>query len=144
MIKAFFAWFGWAITLLLLMGCQAESGVTEMEMKELDESVQLFFELSEEENGAYVYYKGSNEMYVMLNGKNVEDDQNGISYTHFDVEVIEDTVNLHFTEDEALDDEEQLDQVIYKVIENSDYTTVRLYRNGEASHFAGASGEQVE
>ncbi len=140
MKKAFLAGFAWALTLLLLVSCQTQSGVKEVELDHLEEAISSFFQGVEDTNGTYMYHKGEDIKYVMLNGKNTHLGQEEVAFTHFDVEVIEDTLTIHYTEDEFSEDEAARNQVVYEITENSDISMVAIYKNGEESIFEVVSG----
>ncbi|GEL78507.1 hypothetical protein [Tenuibacillus multivorans] len=131
--------------IVLLTGCDSDSSLSFSEESEdqLNKDVQSFFHGVKNDNGVHLYFDNHNKaIHVYLNGSNVVQDEKVNYFTDFDVEADGETLRLIYESDEAIDysDQSLKHERFYKVNVDNSYETIRIFHNGEESHFGTISG----
>ncbi|MDX8361438.1 hypothetical protein [Cytobacillus sp. IB215316] len=120
---------------LFLVGCNSGLTFSETTMNHIDKGAREFFESVESENGVYLFFDGEKALYVLLNGKNVIQGDPATYYTDFNVEAIDDTINVRFNKDETDDYTNKTlnNHVLFKINKDNDkdYEYIRFFSNGQ-------------
>ncbi|KIL45509.1 hypothetical protein KP78_30530 [Jeotgalibacillus soli] len=133
------------IGFLLLTGCNTNSQLSykEVSKKSLNKDIQSFFQGVKEENGVHLYFDNQNTaIFVYLNGSNVVQGEEAIYFTGFDVERVNETLNIFYNSDKTSDySNSSLEhELFYKVNLDKDYEEVKLFNDGNETHFGTISG----
>lgn len=71
--------------ILLLSGCTSNLTFTEIKSSNVNKNVRSFLEAIDDENGTYLYFNGEKEIFVFLNGSNVQQGDKAAYFSNFDV-----------------------------------------------------------
>ncbi|WP_112180523.1 MULTISPECIES: hypothetical protein [Paraliobacillus] len=78
-------WFVYSLLFLFLVGCNSESeselSYSEVEISNLEADARDFFESNTGTYGNYLYTAGEDNIFVMINGKNVTQGEEAIHFT---------------------------------------------------------------
>lgn len=109
---------------------------------ELNKDVQSFFHNLKYENGVHSFEDNDkNTIFLYLNERNVIQGEKAVYFTDFDVQADDDTLKIFYESDKTLDysDESKRRELYYKVNLDKKYDYIKLFNNGEETHF-GAAG----
>ncbi|QUW20283.1 membrane lipoprotein lipid attachment site-containing protein [Sporosarcina sp. Marseille-Q4063] len=128
--------------IFLLSGCNSNLTYTEINSGKANKDLRSFLEVIDDENGAYLYYNGEKEIYIFLNGRNVQQGDKAAYFTKFDVEGDGDTLNVFYevayTEDDS--NENLKHQALYKIRQDQKYDKIQAFANGAEVPFEMVSG----
>ncbi|MFG6494842.1 hypothetical protein P8610_05750 [Fictibacillus sp. UD] len=127
----------------LLTGCTSVQTSSELTMQQLDvdaaeKSVQQFVRSAQQENGVYLCQDEQNNIYyVMLNGVNMVQGDSALTFSDVEVKGEEESLTITYSEDliKDMEGKKLANQLLYKIKLNKDYETLKLFKNGEESHF---------
>lgn len=128
--------------IVLMTGCNSTLTFTEIKSGTVNKDVRSFLENVENHNGTYLYFNGDKEIYIFLNGINVQQGDEAAYFTNFDVKDDGETLNVFYevayTEDYS--NEKLKRQAIYKVKLDRKYEIIQSFSNGEKVPFQTVSG----
>ena len=128
--------------IVLLTGCNSTLTFTEIKSGSVDKDVRSFLEDVEDQNGTYLYSNGDKEIFIFLNGINVQQGDKAAYFTNFDVEADGDTLNVfyevEYTEDYSNDNLKY--QALFKIKPNQNYEEIHAFSNGKEVPFQTVSG----
>lgn len=110
---------------------------SEQNFKNTNHKVEAFLNAHNSENGIYMQEDGTGEAYLFLNGDNVVQGEMASYFTDIKAEVKEGTLIIKFNEKYTDDykNKEINNRVLYKIKQLKTFDTIRIYRNGEETHF---------
>ncbi|WP_406944220.1 hypothetical protein ACJA3J_12680 [Halobacillus sp. SY10] len=128
-----------------MSGCNTKPEISynEVGKKTLKKDIQHFIESVKEENGVHLYIDNQNaSIFVYLNESNVVQGEEAMYFTGFDVEGVNETLNLLYKSENTFDSSNSSleHELFYKVSLDTDYETVKLFKNGKETHFGTISG----
>lgn len=123
--------------LMVLVGCNPELTFTEIEIGNANKEVREFIGNVQDKNGNYLYFAGEKEMYVFLNGKNVEQGGEVLYFTDVSLNASGDTLNVRFNEKytNEYSNKDLQHQVLYKIQLDKEYDKILAFANGEEVGF---------
>jgi hypothetical protein len=128
-----------SIFLIVIVGCSMNTNlvVSKENLKSADKKVKIFMDRYNDKNGIYSYQDGTNEMYLFLNGFNVKNGEKASYFTDIKMEVNEETLIINFNEKYTDDYENKVidNRVLYKIKQPKNVYTIRIYKNGQETHF---------
>ena len=131
--------------IVLLAGCNSTLTFNEIKSGKANKDVRSFLEDVEDQNGTYLYSNGDKEIYIFLNGINVQQSDEAAYFTNFDVEVDGDRLNVfqevEYTEDYS--DDKLKSQALYKIRPNQNYEEIQAFSNGEEVLFRGVENNKL-
>jgi hypothetical protein len=110
---------------------------SELNLKNTSHKVEAFLDLHNSKNGIYMQQDGTGEAYLFLNGYNVVQGEMASYFTDIKAEVKEGTLIINFNEKytDAYKNKEINNRVLYKIKQLKTFHTIRIYKNGEETHF---------
>ena len=120
-----------------MIGCSnQELSEREVAIHELDQDVKSFYDLIQEENGAFLYQDGEKGAYVIINyaSKGQNEPENQVE--NFQVENEEKNLFINYEEREG----DSKGVYVYKISYDQSYDTIHLKKNGEDIAFQCVSG----
>lgn len=132
------------VAIVLLSGCSSELSFSEVSEGGVNKDIQSFIDDVKDENGVHLYLDNQTDIYVYLNGTNVEQGEKAVHFTDFDVEENSDTLNILFSNAETTDYSNQSlnYELLYKVNLDKKYEKMKPFSNGEEVSFGVISGNQ--
>jgi hypothetical protein len=128
-----------SIILIGILGCSENVDLvfSKVNTKTTNKKVKTFMERYNDMNGIYLYVHSSNDMYLYLNGYNVNNGDKASYFTDVKVEVKEGTLVINFNE-KYIDDyhNKEIDnRVLYKIRQPKKVDTITIFKNGQETHF---------
>jgi hypothetical protein len=128
-----------SIFFIVIVGCSKNTNLvfSKENIKSADKKVKIFMDRYNDKNGIYNYQDGTNEMYLFLNGFNVKNGEKASYFTDIKMEVKEGTLIINFNEKYTDDYENKVidNRVLYKIKQPKNVDTIRIYKNGQETHF---------
>lgn len=131
--------------IVLLVGCNSDLSLslTEKSDGSLSKDIQSFFHDVNEQNGVHLYFDNQNSsIFVYLNGSNVKQGEKAVHFTNFNVKADRETISLSYESDQTSNysDEAFSNELFYEINVDKNYETIKLFNNGEETHFGSISG----
>ncbi|WP_121614226.1 hypothetical protein [Mesobacillus foraminis] len=132
------------VAIVLLSGCSSELSFSEVSDRGFNKDIQSFIDDVKHENGVHLYLDDQTDIYVYLNGKNVEQGEKAVHFTDFNVKENSDTLNILFSNAETTDylNQSLNYELLYKVNLDKKYEKIKPFSNGEEVSFGVISGNQ--
>ncbi|MBE1556062.1 hypothetical protein [Sporosarcina limicola] len=133
------------ILLLILMVCSILTGcggnketISEINLENVNDNVKSFIENVESdekglETGIYMYNDSKNQRYLYLNQDFLDD---GRGFGDVDINTDENSINIYLN-DIPVSEGEVATYKLYKINPKWDYEYLKVFKNGEETHFAG-------
>lgn len=131
------------MSIILLAGCNLSSDESlsfkEVDKEDLSKDIQSFFDGVKDQNGVHLHSNrdDKNTMYFYFNERNVNQGEEAVYFTDFDLEADGDTLKILYESDQTLDysDNSIKNEVYLKVNLDQNYETISVFNNGEETHF---------
>ncbi len=110
----------------------------QLDVAAAEKTVQQFVRSAQQENGVHLYQDEENKFYyLLLNGLNMMQGDPASTFSDIEIKSENDTLNISFKEDFIKNHEGKklANQLLYQIKLNEDYETLKLFKNGEESHF---------
>ena len=127
------------MVLSILTGCSGNKEfISEINLKNVNDNVKSFIENVEGnekgiENGIYMYNDSKNQRYLYLNQGFLDD---GRGFGDIDIKTDENSINIYLN-DVPVSEGESATYKLYKINLKGDYEYLKVFKNGEETHFAG-------
>lgn len=131
--------------LLILMVCGILTGcggnkvtISEINLENVNDNVKSFIENVENDEkgtgtGIYIYNDSKNQRYLYLNQDFLVD---GRGYGDIDIKTDENSINIYLN-DISISEGEADTYKLYKINFKGDYEYLKVFKNGEETHFGG-------
>ncbi|RKD25719.1 hypothetical protein BEP19_01900 [Ammoniphilus oxalaticus] len=131
------------VSILLLSGCGSESSFFPVKEIDVGADIQSFLKSVEQVNGVHLYLNSPKVIYVYLNGAIVKQGEKAVHFIDFDVKENGDTLHILYTSNETdnYSDPSLRHNHLYQVKLKKKYEKIKLFRNGEETHFGVISGK---
>ncbi|WP_342538235.1 lipoprotein [Sporosarcina sp. FSL K6-1540] len=132
------------VLMLLLTGCNSDFSFSEISIGNANDAVQEFIEYAEVKNGNYLYLDGEKNMYVFINGIYVNQGNDAVYFSDFNVSAQQDTLNVFINQeyDSDYSNTKLKYQVLYKIKTVEKYDTINLFINGKPVSFDEIFGNE--
>ena len=132
------------VLILLLTGCDPNYSFSEISIDHANDSVQEFIQYAEVKNGNYLYLDGKKGMYVFINGIYVNQGNDAVYFSDFNVSAQQDTLNVFINQeyDSDYSNTTLKYQVLYKIKTVEKYDTINLFINGKPVSFDEIFGNE--
>ena len=132
------------VLILLLTGCNSDFSFSEISIDNANDSVQEFIQYAEVKNGNYLYLDGKKGMYVFINGIYVNQGNDAVYFSDFNVSAQQDTLNMFINQESDSDYSNTTlkYQVLYKIKTVEKYDTINLFINGKPVSFDEIFGNE--
>ncbi len=123
----------------ILIGCSAgEETISEINLKNANDNVKSFVESIEDvgkdtETGIYMFNDSKKQHYLYLNQDILD---SGRDFGDADINTDENSLNIYLN-DSSVSEEEVATYKLYKIKIQDDYEYLKVFKNGEETHFAG-------
>jgi hypothetical protein len=128
------------VVIALSVGCakSTESSIQEINISNIKD-VQFKNQLQEweQKNGAYLleYREKNDAYYLYLNAANVLSDSKRRYFESLTVDIENNILNIYYTEKEIDPSNATRNKILYKIPKAKSVDTVKIYQNGEETHF---------
>ncbi len=127
------------LIILAIVVCYKNTNLTfsKENYKNTDNKIKVFMDKLNDKNGIYLYSDGTNDMYLFLNGYNVNIGEKASYFTDIEMEVKDRTLIINFNEKYTDDyiNKEIDNRVLYKIKQPKNVDTIRIYKNEQETHF---------
>ena len=132
------------ILILLLTGCDPHFSFSEISIVNANDRVQEFIQYAEVKNGNYLYLDGKKGIYVFINGIYVNQGNDAVYFSDFNVSAQQDTLNVFINQeyDSDYSNTTLKYQVLYKIKTVEKYDTINLFINGKPVSFDEIFGNE--
>ncbi|MBD7942540.1 hypothetical protein H9650_00255 [Psychrobacillus sp. Sa2BUA9] len=133
------------ILLLILMVCCILTGcgenkvtISEINLENTNDNVKNFIEIVDYDEkgtgtGIYIYNDSKNKRFLYLNQDFLDD---GKGFGDIDIKTDENSINIYLN-DSSISEEEAGTYKFYKLNFKGDYEYLKVFKNGEETHFEG-------
>lgn len=132
------------IILISTAGCNKNTGLKFVKENpdKAGNKIKQFTETHIGENGIYLYTRSKNEMYLFLNGYNVNNGEKAIYFTDIKAEVKDETLIINLNENYTDDyiNKKIDNRVLYKINPPENIEFISIYKNGQETHFDVVEG----
>ncbi|MBO0586846.1 hypothetical protein [Sporosarcina sp. E16_8] len=132
------------ILIVLLTGCDPNFSFSEISIANANDSVQEFIQYAEVKNGNYLYLDGEKSIYIFINGIYVNQGNDAVYFSDFNVSAQQDTLNVFINQeyDSDYSNTALKSQVLYKIKTVEKYDTINLFINGKPIFFDEIFGNE--
>jgi hypothetical protein len=128
-----------ATIILLSVGCDksTESSIQEISMSSIkDVLIRNLIQGWGQKNGAYLLEYGDRKnVYLFLNATNVAQGSKSIYFDSITVDIEANILNIKYTEKEIDQPNVSKNRMLYRIYRTESVDKIRIYRNGEETHF---------
>lgn len=132
------------VLILLLTGCNSDFSFSEIRIDNANDSVKEFIQYAEVKNGNYLYLDGEKSLYVVINGIYVNQGNDAVYFSDFNVSAQHDTLNVFINQeyDSDYSNTKLKYQVLYKIKTVEKYDAINLFINGKPVSFDEIFGNE--
>ncbi|TWH81673.1 hypothetical protein [Sedimentibacter saalensis] len=126
------------IILSVMISCNKNDLLfTKVDLNNVNEEIKSSLSNYYSENGIYLYENGADEVYLFLNGYNVEQGEKSSYYDDISMEVKDKTLFINFSKKYAdnYENKEVENRQLYKINKPENIDTIKVFSNEQETHF---------
>jgi len=126
------------IILSVMISCNKNDSLfTKVDLNNANGEIKSSLSNYYSENGIYLYENGTDEVYLFLNGYNVEQGEKSYYYDDISMEVKDKTLFINFSEKYAdnYENKEVENRQLYKINKPENIDTIKVFSNEQETHF---------